>query len=502
MSALLLLSIALLLAAVAGCMVLWSRSGETRVGRFGALFLLIALHQALTAWTSWDIPLGWNLASLGCLIGLAVGALGVLTVIAYAHTLGERDRAEKLHWDSMETVRIIDELNESDTMSFETKSAKLLEVGAARFGLPVGMVTRIRKDRFEIIALHAPADFPVSVGDCFPLDGTFCKNIVDSERIVSVEQISESKAERSAERAAFGFRAFLGSAIRFDGTAYGTLSFAGFEPRLDRFTATEKDLIRLMAQCVATEIAKRDGATAAFDTPVLDPIAASPVRLAANAAAMAAGWNGIAAIDAAALRNGSRSDPGRVERVIDPNRILRHIERELRALAGDSVNFTMKLDPNLGLAAAQDVSLETIARTLVSHARAAMPDGGDLVIESANLEVADGATAQMPAVAPDRYVTISFRDSGPEPDANALSRLFDPAAGSCEQPSVDGSLALSTVYRVLQICGGDLSVKVEPGRGSTFTVFLPHSRESHARESTQIPHQTAPAPVAPDPMAH
>jgi signal transduction histidine kinase len=105
----------------------------------------------------------------------------------------------------------------------------------------------------------------------------------------------------------------------------------------------------------------------------------------------------------------------------------------------------------------------------------------------------------MPAVAPDRYVTISFRDSGAEPDADALTRLFDQAAPDTEPPSGPRRLPLSTVYRVLQICGGDLSVKVEPGRGSTFTVFLPR-----AREQVRAPRKAAPAlaPVMPSPTSH
>jgi hypothetical protein len=496
MSALSLLSIALLLAAIAGCVVLWNRSGETRVGRFGALFVLVAIYQSLTAWTNGNTPLGWNLATLGCLVGLAVGALGILTLVAYAHTLDERDRVEKLHWDSMETVRIIDELNESDAMSLDAKTTKLLEVGAARFGMPVGMATRIRADRYEVTAIDAPKGFPVAVGDSFPLEETFFKNVVDSERPVGIEQIFEGGAEGSRERPGFG--AYLGAAIRIDGTTYGTLSFGSFEPRVDRFSGTEKDLIRLMAQCIGSEIARHDGAVTAFDTRVLDRIAARRVRHATTSPKVAAGGNGAAAVAEAPLRDARRCDSRAVERVIDPNRILRRIGNELRALAGDSVNFVMKLDPNLGFAAAQNVPLETIARTLVSHAREAMPDGGELVVESANLEIADDKSGQMPAVAPDRYVTISFRDSGPEPDPNALSRLFGPSAGDAAAPSSGGKLALSTVYRALQICGGDLSVKVEPGLGSTFTVFLPR-----ARDAMQTARESAPAraPVVPDPMA-
>jgi signal transduction histidine kinase len=199
-------------------------------------------------------------------------------------------------------------------------------------------------------------------------------------------------------------------------------------------------------------------------------------------------------------RSRKRADPLYVERVIDPNRILKRIENELRALVGDAVNFTMKLDPDLGFAAAQNLPLKAIVRTLVMNARdAMMPEGGDLVIEATNLEIAGGEPGQMPALAPDRYVTLSFTDSGREPDAEALSRLFDRAPAGAEPTSSDDRLALSTVYRVLQICGGDLSVKVEPGRGSTFTVYLPR-----AREQVRAPRKAAPAhaPAMPSSTAH
>jgi hypothetical protein len=80
-----------------------------------------------------------------------------------------------------------------------------------------------------------------------------------------------------------------------------------------------------------------------------------------------------------------------------------------------------------------------------------------------------------------------------------LSRLFDRAPAGADQSSSDDRLALSTVYRVLQVCGGDLSVKVEPGRGSTFTVYLPRTREQ-----VRAPRKAAPAlpPATPSSTAH
>jgi GAF domain-containing protein len=498
MSALALLSIALLLAALTGCSVLWSRSGETRVGLFGALFVLIAIHQVIAPWTDWNAPLAWNASSFGGLAGLAVGALAVLAVVALWRTLAERDRAEKLHWDSMETVRIINELNAGESISLDAKLARLLEMGTTRFDLEVAMVARVRKDRYEIIAIHAPESFPVSAGAVLSLEETFCKNTLNSERPVGIEQISESNWAESLDRAAFPFSAYLGAAITFDGASYGTLSFASFEPRKDRFNGTEKDLIRLMAQWIGSEIGKRNEREASVDSSIKDSTLATQVPSPSAARQQGVDEPTAADIKEAPSHTRKRPDPRYVERVINPNRILQRIESELRTLAGDSVKFAMKLDPGLGFAAAQSLPLKAIARTLVMNARDAMPEGGELIVETANLEIAAGEPGQVPALAPDRYVTLSFIDSGREPDADTLSRLFDHAPVNAKQPSSDGRLALSNVYRVLQICGGDLSVKVEPGCGSTFTVYLPR-----AREQVRTPRKAAPAlaPAMPSSIA-
>jgi GAF domain-containing protein len=488
MSALSLLSIALLLAALASCAMLWNRSGETRVGLFGALFLLTAIHQAVAPWTDWNAPLAWNVSSFGGLAGLAIGVLGVLAVVALWRTLAERDRAEKLHWDSMETVRIINELNEGDSISLDAKLAKLLEMGTSRFGLEVAMVARVRKDRFEIIAIHSPESFPANAGAVFSLEETFCKNTLNSERPIGIERISESNWADSLDRAAFPFSAYLGAPIAVDGASYGTLSFASFEPRKDRFNGTEKDLIRLMAQWIGSEIGKRNERDSSIGSSVEDPTLSTLLPSSSAARQHGVVEHTTAEIKEAASRTRKRSDPKYVERVIDSNRILQRIGNELRVLAGDSINFAIKLDPNLGFAAAQNLPLKAIVRTLVMNARDAMPEGGELVVETANLEIAAGEPGQMPALAPDRYVTLSFTDSGTEPDADALSRLFDRTPVDAEQPSSNDRLALATVYRLLQICGGDLSVKIEPGCGSIFTVYLPR-----AREQLRAPRKAAPA---------
>ena len=87
---------------------------------------------------------------------------------------------------------------------------------------------------------------------------------------------------------------------------------------------------------------------------------------------------------------------------------------------------------------------------------------------------------EIPAVAPDRYVVIAVRDTGADQDEGALSRIYDPTPDTGDPGDVSnprGRLTLSTIYRLLQICGGDLSVDVEQGLGSTFSVYLPRAKD-------------------------
>ena len=93
MNALLLLSMALLLAALAGSLALWIRTGETRAGLFGALFFLIAIHETVGIRNQWGTPFALDSSALGELAILAAGVLGILVVVALRRTVAEREAA-------------------------------------------------------------------------------------------------------------------------------------------------------------------------------------------------------------------------------------------------------------------------------------------------------------------------------------------------------------------------------------------------------------------------
>ncbi len=492
MSPLLLFSIALVIGSLIGSIVLWVRSAETRVGLFGGLFLVFAAHQGIELWSHWGAPftIDASAATAVAVAGVIEGVLSVCIVIALSRTLGERDNVEAIHWDSMEAVRVMNELATDDHMTFDAKIAKLLEAGKQRYGMEVGMFSRVSEQHYEVLAVDSPKDFPVSRGAVFSLGDTFCQGTIESHRPIGVERITESGWSSRLDRAAFAYDAYLGAAVRVGGLPYGTLSFASSKRRNDRFTATDKDLVRLMALWLGTEIERRDGIHTYTEQPQADRRPAE--SLAAESIA-----HRISQLPRSSTRQPPPAPKNPIE--LDANKILERLQGQLRTILGDEMTLDLKLDPSLGLAVVSRTSVEAIVRTLVMNAKDAMADGGQLVIETANLELTASEPGVIPAVAPDQYVTIAVRDTGAEPNAHTLSRLYDPTLNSDESGEIhdpQARLSISSIYRILQNCGGDLSVDVERGLGSTFTVYLPRARSirmadtpppTHT-ESTSIAH--------------
>ncbi|MGE4605322.1 MAG: GAF domain-containing protein [Myxococcota bacterium] len=477
MSWLLMLSIALVIGSLIGSIVLWVQSGETRVGLFGGLFLLFATHQGIELWSHWGAPFAIDAATATAIAGVLEGLLSVGIVIALSRTLIERDRIETIHWDSMETVRVMNELSVDGEMAFESKTAKLLETGKKLYGMEVGMFSRVSEQCYEVLAVDSPKDFSISRGAVFALRETFCESTIESERPIAVEQITQSSWNGRLDRAVFQYDAYLGAAVRVGGLPYGTLTFASSRRREDRFTATDKDLVRLMALWLGIEIERRHGIHTYIEGPLAERRPSEP-----QVSEFSEGPGAVAArITGQTTRKAPRSRPvpARNRRQLDANKILERAERQLRTVLGDEIALDLKLDPGLAPAAVSHIPIDAIVRTLVMNAKDAMAGGGELVIETANLELVAGEPGVIPPVAPDQYVTIAIRDTGTEPDADTLSRLYELAPNSHQPVGIRDPrdrLTLSTIYRLLKDCGGDLSVDIERARGSTFTVYLPRAK--------------------------
>jgi hypothetical protein len=430
------------------------RTGETRVGLLTLCYILLAAHQGVALWHSWDAPLGFDAAGGAEIAMLVASGVGLLILVAMWQTLAERDLAESLHWDSMEAVRVLGELAAAPDLSLDGKLDTLLKIGCARFDLEIGMISRVHKQRYEVIAIRAPEEFPVSQGAVFLLADTYCGRALESERPVACERVGESNQLGHSRRAAFGFGTYLGSAVRVYGEVVGTLCFGSRQPRKRRFTATDKDLLILMSQWIGTEFERR--------------FAAEKLEATATRAAEP---------DPRPLERSYRRE-ARIPRSVDVNAAIRRSDKKVRALLEPGIELEYRLADALEPAIMLRVGVGTIVESLVRKAVQALSGGGRIAIETANLEVANGDPDLVPAIAPNRYITFTVTASGSGIDAEALSRAFEPTGadgmGGNGWELQDG-VPLAAIYRLLQRCGGDLSLEVEPGKGSAFTVFLPHA---------------------------
>jgi PAS domain S-box-containing protein len=158
--------------------------------------------------------------------------------------------------------------------------------------------------------------------------------------------------------------------------------------------------------------------------------------------------------------------------LIDVNKSIADIQGMLKRLAGDDVEVVTSTGANLGRVKADANQVEQVIVNLVVNARDAMPDGGQVVIETAcaNLDGTESGTP--PDLVPGRYVVLSVKDNGFGMDAATQARIFEPFFTTKEVGKGTG-LGLATVYGIVRQSGGHISVSSERGQGTIFRVYLP-----------------------------
>ena len=169
--------------------------------------------------------------------------------------------------------------------------------------------------------------------------------------------------------------------------------------------------------------------------------------------------------------------------VLDINQVVAGLYKMLDRLIGETIDLVTVTAQDLGRVKADPGQLEQMLLNLCVNARDAMPDGGRLVIETVNAEL-DEAEADRRGVRAGAYVMLGVSDSGIGMDAEMQSHLFEPFFTTKDQGKGTG-LGLSTVYGIVNQSGGHIRVDSEPGKGTTFRVFLPRVDEAAAPPDAQ-----------------
>jgi PAS domain S-box-containing protein len=168
-------------------------------------------------------------------------------------------------------------------------------------------------------------------------------------------------------------------------------------------------------------------------------------------------------------------------RTLDLNSVVSDLSKMLTCMIGDDVELMVRPSKSLGYVMADPTQIEQVLMNMAVNARDAMPRGGKLIIETGNAELDEAYARQHRGAIPGSYVMLTISDSGCGMDPETQAHIFEPFFTTKAAGQGTG-LGLSTVYGVVKQSGGYIWVYSEPGKGTTFRIYLPRVDQAIAPE--------------------
>jgi CheY-like chemotaxis protein len=167
---------------------------------------------------------------------------------------------------------------------------------------------------------------------------------------------------------------------------------------------------------------------------------------------------------------------------VDLNKLVSGLSSMLRRLIGEDIDLRLEMRPELGQVNADPGQMEQVLMNLVVNARDAMPHGGTLTIETANVVLDESYASRHLSIKPGPYTMLAVSDNGVGMDEATQARLFEPFFTTKGTGHGTG-LGLSTVFGIIKQSNGSLDVYSVPGRGTSVKIYLPRVDQPVAAES-------------------
>ncbi len=183
-------------------------------------------------------------------------------------------------------------------------------------------------------------------------------------------------------------------------------------------------------------------------------------------------------------------------KVLDLNLVVTEVAKMLGRLITNHIELRVMLALEIGCVKADPGQIEQIILNLAVNARDAMPQGGELVLETKNVQVGEAHARNRDGVPPGKYVMLAVTDTGVGMGSETQAHMFEPFF-TTKEPGKGTGLGLATVYGVVKQMDGAICVRSEPGKGTTFEIYLPYVERAAEKEAPGPGTRTALA-AAPD----